>query len=100
MQQQIFLSSQNLRRFYDLCSIISESRAIPETSDRRVKAWYLNASVAFLNSRLSGERSCARAKKKKKRKTSHSMWRINLTLIADRALTLRNPSGASRSRVK
>lgn len=66
MQQQIFLSSQNLRRFYDLCSIISGSRAIPETSDRRAKASYLNASVAFLNSRLSGE-SCARAKKKKKK---------------------------------
>lgn len=63
------------------------------------KPSYLNASVAFLNSRLSGKRSCAEPKKKQ-RKTSCSMWRINLTLIADRALTLRNPSGASRSRVK
>lgn len=58
------------------------------------KPSYLNASVAFLNSRLSGKRSCAEPKKKKKRKTSRSMWRINLTLIADRALTLRNPSFA------
>lgn len=97
MQQQIFLSSQNLRRFYDLCSIISGSRAIPETSDRRAKASYLNASVAFSTFRGKKLRS---SEEKKKRKTSHSMWRINLTLIADRALTLRNPSGASRSRVK
>lgn len=32
------------------------------------KPSYLNASVAFLNSRLSGKRSCAEPKKKKKEK--------------------------------
>lgn len=37
-----------LRRFYDLCKIISGSRAIPETGDRRAKAVVLERICRIL----------------------------------------------------